>query len=135
MPDILFASFPFSIRLSSRPAVFFVLVCSASPRHLHSFPTRRSSDLGQAPDPTRTIYSETTSTDPEEDPEQEAAGRPRWVVPVVIAVILLLVIGGVVAAYLLGAGDPETPPVAPPVEATEGERESAGDGTGGGVGG
>lgn len=75
---------------------------------------------GQAPDPTRTIYSETTSTDPEEDPEQEAAGRPRWVVPVVIAVILLLVIGGVVAAYLLGADDPETPPVAPTVESTEG---------------
>src|SRR5690625_4907207 len=78
---------------------------------------------GQAPDPTRTIYSETTSTDPEEDPEQEAAGRPRWVVPVVIAVILLLVIGGVVAAYLLGADDPETPPVAPTVESTEGRSE------------
>lgn len=72
---------------------------------------------GQAPDPTRTIYSETTSTDPEEEPEQ--AGRPRWVVPVVIAVILLLVIGGVVAAYLVGDQDPEPTPVAPTVESTE----------------
>src|SRR5690606_42153671 len=27
---------------------FFFFVCSGPPRHLHSFPTRRSSDLGRA---------------------------------------------------------------------------------------
>lgn len=86
---------------------------------------------GQAPDPTRTIYSETTTTDPEGAPEDGEARRPRWVVPVVIAVILLLVIGGVAAAYFLGNDDEDPAPVVPTAteEATDGAQTPTPDAT------
>ena len=68
---------------------------------------------GQAPDPSRTIYSEASTTEPEPEPEPEE--RRRWVLPVVVAAVLVLVAGGIALAMLLGGGDTEDPaPAATP---------------------
>ncbi|MCM3660635.1 hypothetical protein M3148_06445 [Georgenia satyanarayanai] len=66
---------------------------------------------GQAPDPGRTIYSDASTTEPDPEPEPDG-GRPRWVLPAVIAVVVLLVAGGIAAALLLG-GDDEDPAASP----------------------
>jgi len=82
---------------------------------------------GQAPDPSRTIYSGTTDTEPEPE-HTEGDGRRRWVLPVVIAAVVLLVAGGIAAALLLGGDDEEPAPVAsttPAAEATTPAGESA----------
>ncbi len=68
-----------------------------------------AASYGQAPDPNRATFSQSSTLEEEPEPED---GRPRWVVPVVIAVIVLLVAGGIAAALLLG-GDDEDDPAAP----------------------
>ncbi|WP_413452302.1 hypothetical protein AA0Y32_11475 [Georgenia phoenicis] len=77
-----------------------------------------TASYGQAPDPARTIYSDPSSTEPE--PEEPTSGRPRWVLPAVIAAVVVLVAGGIAAALLLG-GDDEDPvaPATPTAEQTD----------------
>ena len=72
---------------------------------------------GQAPDPTRTIYSRTTSTEPDAGPEDPE--RRRWLIPVIVVAVIVIL--GAVAAVLLFGGEDETPDPAPSetVTATE----------------
>jgi len=72
---------------------------------------------GQAPDPSRTIYSEASTTEPEPEPEPEE--RRRWVLPVVVAAVLVLVAGGIALAMLLGGDDTEAPAPAATTPAAE----------------
>lgn len=74
---------------------------------------------GQAPDPTRTIYSDAGPTDPTGGDERPAPGRerPRWLLPVVAVVVVLVVAGGVALALLLG-GEEEAPSADPSPQPT-----------------
>ena len=105
-PTESFAHSPYDVPASAGPTAQIPVGATADPGY------------GQAPDPTRTIYSGTSSTEPGGEPQSEP-GRPRWVVPLVIAVILLLVIGGVVAAFVFGDNDDDPAPVTPTDEVTE----------------
>lgn len=70
---------------------------------------------GQAPDPSRTIYSATSTTEPDPGPEPEEEGR-RWLWPVV-AVVVLLVAGAVALVLFLGGDDEEPAPATSPTAA------------------
>ena len=71
---------------------------------------------GQAPDPARTIYSQTSTTTPLPEDEPPAGGR-RWVVPVIIVVIVLVAAG--IAAALLFGGDRDPVPTPTQTATTE----------------
>ncbi|MBD8061437.1 hypothetical protein [Oceanitalea stevensii] len=77
-----------------------------------------AASYGQAPDPGRTIYSDASTTEPEPEPEPDG-GRPRWVLPAVIAVVVLLVAGGIAAALLLGGDDEDPAPATSPTPTAE----------------
>ncbi|MEE6280660.1 hypothetical protein [Georgenia sunbinii] len=85
-------------------------------------PAGYAGSYGQAPDPGRTIYSQTTSADPADD-DEPAPGRRKWLVPVIVLVILLIAAG--VAAVLLLGGDDDEPAPAPTATETASEEPTS----------